>query len=66
MKLELNGRTEELTGVNTLSELIAVRYPTAENLIVEYNEKIAYREAWPQAQLRDGDKILIMSIVGGG
>ena len=66
MKLELNGKSEELTGVNTLSELIAARYSASENLIVEYNEKIAGREVWPRTQLRDGDKILIMSIVGGG
>jgi thiamine biosynthesis protein ThiS len=65
MKLFINGeeRQLEVTTVSTLVEQLGMK---ADRVAVELNREIVPRADWPNAALRDGDKLEIVHFVGGG
>lgn len=67
MILKVNGETVELKHERlTVAELIEIRQTRPGACAVEVNHRIAPRREWPSAELRDGDEVEIVTLVGGG
>ncbi len=66
VKLHINGEArsfeKEIT-VQELIQLLAVRLPA---VVVEVNRTIVPKSAYAQHRLEDGDRIEIVTFVGGG
>tara|TARA_B100000212_G_scaffold113091_1_gene84294 strand:- start:448 stop:657 length:210 start_codon:yes stop_codon:yes gene_type:complete len=69
MKIKVNGEEKFINNLNkefTLSEaLIRLGY-NENNIIVELNNLIVTYESWQDNKIKEGDKLEIVSIVGGG
>lgn len=66
MQLEVNGEARSLEGPLTVAELLA-RYELAPlRVAVEVNEKLVPRARFTEVQLREGDRVEIVTLVGGG
>lgn len=65
MELFVNGIKE--TGEPcTIAELVARKGLAPGALVVELNQQIIKQEQWPITQLKDGDRLELLSFVGGG
>ncbi len=65
MHLFINGERE--TGPPcTLAELVARKGLYPEALVVELNQTIIKQQQWPNVMLQEGDRIELLSFVGGG
>ena len=65
MKIFINGN-EEHTESPTLAELVANRGLDAGALVVELNQQIIKQEQWQATTLNEGDRLELLSFVGGG
>ena len=69
MKIKVNGEEKFINNLNkefTLTEtLIQLGYKN-NTIIVELNNLIINNESWQENKVKDGDKLEIVSIVGGG
>jgi len=65
MRLIINGeeRQFEAQTVLALVEQLGIK---SDRVAVELNREIVPRAEWPQAALREGDKLEIVHFVGGG
>jgi len=69
MKITVNGETKELTPESEPHNLQNVLTQLGHNLylvVVEFNGVILPRQDWEQQQIKDGDRLEIVTIVGGG
>ena len=66
MKLQINGQIKEIENSATLISLVAQFSKRPDVVITELNGAIIDRTAWPTATLKDGDRIELISFVGGG
>ena len=55
-----------LTDPSTLVIVIAALELKADRIAVELNGEIVRRGAWPQTEIRNGDRLEIVHFVGGG
>lgn len=62
----LNGQTYSTSYPLTLAELIIYFNYKKSLLVLEYNNFICNQTTWDQIQIQNGDKIEIVTIVGGG
>jgi len=65
MNIFINGNKECMAPC-TLAQLIAMKKLDAGALVVELNRQIIKQEFWPTTELRDGDRLEMLSFVGGG
>ena len=68
MKIRVNGE-ESIIQCNkkiTLNETMKLLGYSSNTVIVELNELIINSQEWKNKSLKDGDKLEIVSIVGGG
>ena len=65
MVIQLNGKERTITG-STLTELIVECGLDSKALIAELNYEIVPQKNWQKTVLNDGDKIELLSFVGGG
>lgn len=65
MKIIVNGKKEKLK-VSTITELVEEKELDKSGLVVEHNGKIIKQEKWSKNKLQDGDKLELLSFVGGG
>lgn len=66
MILVVNGKEIEATGVGTIAELVKQKGLNPDTIVIEHNLTIVAKEAWPEAVLRPGDKVEIVTFMGGG
>jgi sulfur carrier protein len=66
MKIVLNGQPRELPEKLTVAELLTLLQMPARGVAVEVNQQIVPRGQHPEHSLRDGDRLEIVSLVGGG
>ncbi|MCF8053791.1 MAG: sulfur carrier protein ThiS [Deltaproteobacteria bacterium] len=66
MTIILNGITTEIPCQITIKEMLSLQEIDAKLAIVEINEKIINRNLWQETLLCKGDKVELMSLVGGG
>lgn len=66
MQLVVNGDPRTLDGVSTVADLVREFDLTAERVAVEVNEQLVRRAKYAQTPLKDGDRVEIVTLVGGG
>ena len=66
MRLLLNGEERDVAGVVTIADLVGALGLDARKVAVERNLEIAPRSTYAQTALADGDRIEIVTFIGGG
>ena len=66
MQLTVNGETRAFTGVADVAALVAALGLDGRKVAVERNLEIVPKSAYGATRLADGDRIEIVSFVGGG
>ena len=69
MKIKVNGEEKFINNSNkefTLNEALSHLGYNSKTIIVELNNLIVNNESWQENKVKDGDKLEIVSIVGGG
>lgn len=66
MKLTLNGQLVECTDDMSLQELIDQTCEHNKRIVAEVNGVVIQSLSWPEMILKEGDKIELVSFVGGG
>ena len=66
MRLLLNGEERDVAGVVTIADLVSALGLDARKVAVERNLEIAPRSTYGDTALADGDRIEIVTFIGGG
>ncbi len=66
MRLLLNGEERDVAGVATIADLVTSLGLDARKVAVERNLEIAPRSTYADTALVDGDRIEIVTFIGGG
>jgi len=66
MRLLLNGEERDVADVVTIADLVAALGLDARKVAVERNLEIAPRSTYGDTQLAEGDRIEIVTFIGGG
>lgn len=66
MQITLNGKPETLDGPTRVSDLIARLDLEGRRLAVMINDEIVPRAQYAIREIADGDRVEIISMVGGG
>jgi sulfur carrier protein len=66
MQIIVNGETHTTDGEITIAELLARLNLTPGRVAVEVNEELVRRTEFGQRRLEEGDRVEIVTLVGGG
>jgi sulfur carrier protein len=66
MQINLNGRPETLDSAMTLGRLLAQLKLEPIRVAVEINEDLIPRRSFAKTVLREGDRVEVVTLVGGG
>jgi sulfur carrier protein len=66
MRLLLNGEERDVADVVTIADLVGALGLDARKVAVERNLEIAPRSTYADTKLADGDRIEIVTFIGGG
>ena len=66
MRLLLNGEERDIAGIGSIADLVAALGLDARKVAVERNLEIAPRSTYANTLLTDGDRIEIVTFIGGG
>ena len=64
--LQVNGETHHCISPITLPELLQQLGFNLRLIAVEYNGEILHRQFWTETQIKNGDRLEVVTIVGGG
>lgn len=64
--LQVNGETRNCTANTPLTQVLEQLGFNPRLVAVEYNGEILHRQFWTQTQLQQGDRLEVVTIVGGG
>lgn len=64
--IHLNGETLNYPTCLNLLDLLENRNLNPRLIAIEYNGEILHRQFWPGQIVQDGDRLEIVTIVGGG
>jgi sulfur carrier protein len=64
--IQVNGENHTCSGLTALPELLTQLELNPRLIAVEYNGEILHRQYWSGTQMRLGDHLEIVTIVGGG
>ncbi|MFO7942040.1 MAG: sulfur carrier protein ThiS [Bacillota bacterium] len=65
MEIIINGKKEE-TEARTINDIVEKRKLDKSGLVIEHNGKILQQDNWPERKIQNGDKLELLSFVGGG
>ncbi len=66
MRIHVNGKEHVLSDEASLKEVVDRLCPDPERVITELNGAIVERGAWDRTRLHDGDRLELVTFVGGG
>ena len=66
MKIFVNGESEELPDDATVAALVEKFNLVPKRVAVEVNREIVPRTSYDQTPLREGDRVEVVTFVGGG
>jgi sulfur carrier protein len=66
INIQVNGESHTCTTQTTLPELVRQLDLNPRLIAVEYNGEILHRQYWEETQMQSGDRLEIVTIVGGG
>ena len=64
--LQVNGETRNCLSPTALPELLQQLGFNLRLISVEYNGEILHRQFWTETQIKNGDRLEVVTIVGGG
>jgi len=66
MHLTVNGQTREVTGEATVAVLVGELTAAERGVAVAVNGEVVPRSTWAAADLRDGDRVEVLTAAQGG
>ena len=66
INIEVNGETQACPAAISLPELLTQLQLNPRLIAVEYNGEILHRQYWDETKMQSGDRLEIVTIVGGG
>jgi sulfur carrier protein len=66
MKVHVNGESKDLPDGATVARLIQSLALGGARVAVEVNKELVVRKAWDAHVLKDGDRVEVVTFVGGG
>jgi len=66
VKLQVNGESRTCPSGMLIPEALTLMGFNPRLVAVEYNGEILHRQFWTETQVQEGDRIEIVTIVGGG
>jgi len=66
IEIQVNGESHVCVGKISLPELLVQLKLNPRLIAVEYNGEILHRQYWSKTQMQSGDRLEIVTIVGGG
>ncbi|MEM7757392.1 MAG: sulfur carrier protein ThiS, partial [Cyanobacteria bacterium P01_A01_bin.40] len=66
IKIQVNGEPHTCIAGTTLPQLLTELGLNPRLIAVEYNGEILHRQYWANTQMDSGDRLEIVTIVGGG
>ncbi len=66
MTLQVNGKPLELPSGSSVAVLVEHLALGAKRVAVEVNRELVVKKEWPDHVLKDGDRVEVVSFVGGG
>ena len=66
VKVMINGEAHEFDNSLSLPELLEQIGMNPRLIAVEYNGEILHRQFWLETKIKNGDRLEIVTIVGGG
>ncbi len=66
MRIQINGEPQSLDDGLTVADLLARFELAPQRVAVEINEELAPRATFAERQLAEGDRVEIVTLVGGG
>ncbi|MEM8829589.1 MAG: sulfur carrier protein ThiS [Cyanobacteria bacterium P01_G01_bin.19] len=66
INIQVNGETRTCPAAISLPELLNQLQLNPRLIAVEYNGEILHRQYWDTTQMQSGDRLEIVTIVGGG
>jgi len=64
--VQLNGELVTCAPQLALLDFLAERQLEPRAIAIEYNGEILHRQNWPTTRLAEGDRLEVVTIVGGG
>jgi sulfur carrier protein len=64
--IQVNGESHTCIAPTALPELLTQLKLNPRLIAVEYNGEILHRQYWTETQMQSGDRLEIVTIVGGG
>ena len=64
--LQVNGESRQCPTQTSLPDLLILLGMNPRLVAVEYNGEILHRQYWSETHIKEGDKLEIVTIVGGG
>lgn len=66
ISLQINGETRNCLSPTPLPELLQQLGFNPRLVAVEYNGEILHRQFWSETEIKNGDRLEVVTIVGGG
>jgi thiamine biosynthesis protein ThiS len=66
MRVEINGKTQEIPRELNLNELLEYLSMPSRLLAIELNKEVIRRKDWGDIKVKDSDVIEVIHFVGGG
>ncbi len=66
IKLQVNGEVQTCDSGTKLPQLLEQMGLNPRLVAVEYNGEILHRQYWADTQITEGDRLEVVTIVGGG
>jgi sulfur carrier protein len=66
VQIQFNGESRSCPPTTALPDLLELMGLNPRLVAVEYNGEILHRQFWPGTQIQEGDRLEIVTIVGGG
>lgn len=66
LTLHVNGEMRSLQGETALPAFLADLEIDVRRIAIAHNGTVLHREDWPSVVLRDGDRLEIVRMIGGG
>lgn len=66
MQITINGEPTQIDADTTLDALVRQFDLSPQRVAIEVNEQIVKRAVYPETTLNDGDRVEIVTLVGGG
>ena len=66
IKLKVNGETETCEPQTKLPDFLKQLNLNPRLIAIEYNGEILHRQFWEETEMQEGDRVEIVTIVGGG